>query len=81
MNGSVSEKWTGEYSFVLRTLLLKDFRIRYRNMSLGVGWSLANAGLMQWLYGAGAPTRAMLAMHDFALLSAALAGAMLAPLI
>ena len=47
----------------------------------GVGWSLANAGLMQWLYGDGAPTRLMLAGHDFALLSAALAGAMVAPLI
>ncbi len=47
----------------------------------GVGWSLANAGLMQWLYGEGAPTRLMLAGHDFALLSAALAGALLAPLI
>lgn len=47
----------------------------------GVGWSLANAGLMQWLYGDGAPTRLMLAGHDFALLSAALAGAMVAPLV
>ncbi|MFV0279924.1 MAG: hypothetical protein ACK5JM_04075 [Rhodoblastus sp.] len=46
----------------------------------GVGWSLANAGLMQWLYGAGAPTRLMLALHDCALLTAALAGALAAPL-
>lgn len=47
----------------------------------GVGWSLANAGLMQWIYGAGAPTRLMLGFHDFALLSAALIGALVAPLI
>ena len=47
----------------------------------GVGWSLANAGLMQWIYGAGAPTRLMLGLHDFALLSAALAGALVAPLL
>jgi len=47
----------------------------------GVGWSLANAGLMQWIYRDGAPTRLMLACHDFALLTAALAGALLAPLI
>ncbi|MCB1543220.1 MAG: hypothetical protein KDJ30_02675, partial [Rhodoblastus sp.] len=47
----------------------------------GVGWSLANAGLMQWIYGAGAPTRLMLALHDFALLTAALGGALIAPLV
>ena len=47
----------------------------------GVGWSLANAGLMQWIYRDGAPTRLMLALHDFALLSAALGGAMAAPLV
>src|SRR5436190_803889 len=46
MKGSISEKWEGEYGFVLRTLLMKDFRVRYRNMSLGVGWSLANPLIM-----------------------------------
>jgi len=31
IKGSISEKWDGEYAFVLRTLLMKDFRVRYRN--------------------------------------------------
>jgi lipopolysaccharide transport system permease protein len=44
--GAATPRKNRNFMFVVTSLVMRDFRVRYRNMSLGILWSLANPLIM-----------------------------------